>query len=118
MFDMYANLYSIAYKDYPTYIISESQGVQITEFGIVVMNKETIIPYHYKLEETLKEFIIAEYILKIVYQEKSITIEQLIDNMCGAYNKSVIKRGIMYLVKQGALKFISKPELFTKQYLN
>ncbi len=108
MFDIYANLYSDAYKSYPTYIISETQMMCITKYGIAVMNKEVVIPYHYKIEEIFREFMVMDYILELVYEQECITIGQLIDNMSSKYNKSVIKRGVMYLVKQGALKFIGK----------
>lgn len=93
-------IYCKAFSSYPSYFIDESARIIPTKEGYGLAKGEGVFPYHYPVENILPESKLALEILKLL-DESGKTVTEFIDHYNGVHNKSVVKRGVMWLLKQG-----------------
>jgi len=103
---LYNLRYFNAFSHYPTYILNDFSKFKITELGCEFLKDDSITPWHYQHEYAFNEIKISRNVLVNFLEKGDFTVEEVIRTIESSFNKSVIKRSIMWLLKHGFIEHI------------
>ncbi len=96
-------IYCKAFSQYPTHFISDDAIVKITRDGESLLEGTGPLPFHYTIENQLLEFKLGPEILLRIKSAgtKGISLSEIISVYKLNYHESLIRRSVMWLIKQG-----------------
>ncbi|MFC2146189.1 glycosyltransferase family 4 protein [Acidobacteriota bacterium] len=96
-------IYCSAFAKYPKMFLDDDVLLKITEDGKQLLEDGVPFPWHYDIEKLLPKFQITNPILNIVLAggNKGVKMTDIIASFGQDYNSSLLRRSIMWLVKQG-----------------
>jgi glycosyltransferase involved in cell wall biosynthesis len=104
---LFNNRYCEAFNGYATRMISDEERVAITEDGNGLLNGDEPYPFHYQEEKVLSEFALAPELLRHLQTVQHTRIKELIEKYSIGVNEDVVRRSVMWLLKQGFMKLES-----------